>query len=119
TEIYTLSLHDALPIYARRRALATEHVMRVSVPITDTVSRTDYEALIETPITNWLQRHALQDQVLYIVLTKGVPIRIAGTEGLGGTMASVDSELTALYRKMLGQRPNVLGQLPNPYYLRS
>jgi uncharacterized protein (TIGR03790 family) len=32
-------------------------------------------------------------------------------------MASVDSELTALYRKMLGQRPSVLGQLPNPYYL--
>ena len=101
--------------YAQKRALATEHVVRVSVPLTDTVSRSDYDTQIESPIADWLETHALQDRVLYIVLTKGVPIRILGTEGLGGTMASVDSELTTLYQKMLGRRPNVLGQLPNPY----
>jgi uncharacterized protein (TIGR03790 family) len=103
--------------YAQKRALAAEHVLRVAAPITDTVSRSDYETLIESPIAKWLEKYALQDQILFIVLTKGVPLRILGTEGLNGTIASVDSELTVLYRKMLGLRPNVLGQLPNPYYL--
>ena len=103
--------------YARKRGLATEHMLRISAPPSDSVQRTEYERQIESPIASWLEEHGLQDQVLYIVLTKGVPLRIVGTEGLNGTIASVDSELTLLYRKMLGLRPTVVGQLANPYYL--
>jgi len=42
-----------------------------------------------------------QDRILYIVLTKGIPLRVNGTSGQDGTIASVDSELTLLYRKLV------------------
>ena len=51
------------------------------------------------------------------MLTKGVPLRIAGTTGLTGTLASVDSELTLLYRRLTGQQLNVSGRVDNPFFL--
>ena len=51
------------------------------------------------------------------MLTKGVPLRIAGTAGLDGIVASVDSELTLLYRKITGVLRRVRGHVDNPYYL--
>ena len=61
----------------------------------------------------------LQDRLLYLVLTKGVPLRIAGTTGLTGTLASVDSELTLLYRRLTGQQLSVSGRVDNPFFLGS
>jgi len=51
------------------------------------------------------------------VLTKDVPLRVAGTEGLSGTVASVDSELTLLYRKLEGHTIPVAGSIANSYFL--
>jgi uncharacterized protein (TIGR03790 family) len=51
------------------------------------------------------------------VLTRGIPLRIAGTTGLTGTQASVDSELTLLYRRMVGLPVSFEGKIDNPYYL--
>jgi uncharacterized protein (TIGR03790 family) len=59
----------------------------------------------------------LHDRVLYIVLTKGIPLRIAGTEGTDGSVSSVDSELTLLYRRMTGQVAPTRGRIANPYFL--
>src|SRR4030095_14049690 len=53
----------------------------------------------------------------YIVLTKGVPLRVPGTDGRDGTVASVDSELTVLYRKLLGLNVALAGRVSNPYFL--
>ena len=44
----------------------------------------------------------MHDRIFYIVLTKGIPLRISGSGGRAGTAASVDSELTLLYRKLVG-----------------
>jgi uncharacterized protein (TIGR03790 family) len=61
-------------------------------------------------------RHRLPDQVLVIVLTKGVPLKIRGTGGLRGTQASVDSELALLYRELIqGVGPSE-GPVRNPYF---
>jgi uncharacterized protein (TIGR03790 family) len=92
-------------------------VVRISTRETEVTSRGEYLAGIETPIANWLARHRLQDQVLFIVLTKGVPLRVEGTGGLVGTTASVDSELTLLYRKMTGALVSIPGRIDNPYFL--
>ena len=78
-----------------------------------------YVSAIEAPIAAAIQRGGLHDRVLYLVLTKGVPLRIAGTTGLGGTLASVDSELTLLYRRMTGQPVPPAGKIDNPYFLGS
>jgi uncharacterized protein (TIGR03790 family) len=64
-----------------------------------------------------IRRAGLQDRLLYLVLTKGVPLRIAGTSGIDGTLASVDSELTLLYRRMVGQPVSSQGKIDNPYFL--
>ncbi len=103
--------------YAKIRHVTADHVVRLHAPATETIARADFERTIVLPISATLARQSLQDRVLYIVLTKGVPIRIAGTGGREGTASSVDSELCLLYRRFLGANLPVLGWVPNPYYL--
>ncbi len=103
--------------YIRKRAIPQDHVVRIQTATTDTVQRPEYNTAIEAPIAQWLTRHSLQDKILYIVLTKGVPLRVFGTGGLEGTVASVDSELTLLYKKLVGLQIPMVGRVPNPYYL--
>jgi len=104
--------------YARTRAISSENTIHLIAPTTEQISRADFERSIETPIAAWFTRTLAHDRILYIVLTKGVPLRIAGTGGLDGTVASVDSELTLLYRKLTGTRVPVLGRVDNPYFAR-
>lgn len=103
--------------YARTRAIPASNVIHIKVPPEDTVDRANYAALIEAPVSVAIRRAGLQDRVLYIVLTKGIPLRIAGTGGLGGTLSSVDSELTLLYRRLTGESVAVDGKIDNPYFL--
>src|ERR1700733_10651431 len=103
--------------YIRTRAVQQDHVVHLDVSTAETIARPDYDARIERPIAQWLRQHSLEDKILYIVLTKGVPLRVDGTAGLEGTVASVDSELTLLYRKLLGLTPAVSGRVDNPYFL--
>ena len=105
--------------YVRKRAIPQTNVIRIRTSVDEEISRAAYAATIEQPIAAALVKAALQDRILYIVLTKGVPIRVAGTTGLDGTVASVDSELTLLYRKMTGKAVPVGGRVDNPYYLGS
>ena len=81
--------------YIRKRAIPQDHVVHLKTATTEGISRAEYGRTVEGPIDSWLVAHQLTDKVLYIVLTKGVPLRIDGTSGLQGTVASVDSELTS------------------------
>jgi len=123
-----LVINDASPAstqigeyYARKRAVRPDHIVHLTInatgPAAETIERLDYNRAIEAPIAVALTKRHLQDQVLFLVLTKGVPLRILGTGGLQGTTASVDSELTLLYRKLLGLDIPVGGRVENPYFL--
>jgi uncharacterized protein (TIGR03790 family) len=103
--------------YATVRRVPANNVVRISAGTAEVVSRESYERTIEQPVGKWIARHSLQDKVLYLVLAKGVPLRISGTSGREGTESSVDSELTLLYRKLAGIRTAVIGRVENPYYL--
>jgi uncharacterized protein (TIGR03790 family) len=104
--------------YARVRGVPQEQVLRLALgAASDDIERADFDGRIQAPIAGWLRLHSAQDRILYIVLAKGIPLRIRGTTGRGGTLASVDSELTLLYRRMAGEAPPLPGPLPNPYYL--
>lgn len=103
--------------YVRERGIPAANVIRLDAPTDEAVSRALYSATIENPIATALSRERLQDRVLYLVLTKGIPLRIAGTVGQDGTLASVDSELTLLYRKMTGLTVLTRGRTANPYFL--
>jgi uncharacterized protein (TIGR03790 family) len=125
-----LVINDASPAsvqigeyYTRKRAVQRDHIVHLVININatavavETIQRADYNRAIEAPIAAALTKRNLQDQVLYLVLTKGIPLRILGTGGLQGTTASVDSELTLLYRKMLGLESPISGRVANPYFL--
>ena len=103
--------------YARARSVPGEQVLHLQVDPGDEVERAVFDQQIQGPIVEWLGKHAAHDRILYIVLAKGVPLRIRGTAGRNGTAASVDSELTLLYRRLTGVGAQVIGPVPNPYYL--
>jgi uncharacterized protein (TIGR03790 family) len=105
--------------YAERRGVPQDNVCSITTPANESISRADYLAQIEQPIWQCIAGLRAHDRILYIVLTKDVPIRISGTGGRAGTNASVDSELTLLYRRRTGQQAPVAGFVPNPYYAGS
>ncbi|PYR00792.1 MAG: hypothetical protein DMF96_02305 [Acidobacteria bacterium] len=103
--------------YARTRGLPQSNVLRIQTSSEDAIERDTYVRTIEQPLGLAIRRAGLQDRLLYLVLTKGVPLRIVGTTGVNGTLASVDSELTLLYRRLVGQPILLQGKIDNPYYL--
>ena len=103
--------------YVRARTIPADQVVRIKLPPGDVIPRAAYAQLVEQPIAEWLNKNAAQDRILYIVLTKGLPLRIEGTIGRGGSSSSVDSELTLLYRKLTGVTVAPQGQTANPYFL--
>jgi uncharacterized protein (TIGR03790 family) len=105
--------------YARKRGLPAANVIHIQAPTTDEIAPAEFAGAIEGPIANAIVKADLQDRILYIVLTKGVPVRIKGTVGQTGTSASVDSELTLLYRRLTGAPTPTVGPTPNPYFLNA
>lgn len=105
--------------YAERRGIPSAQVVHVSAEVADEISRDAFSHQIEAPLSQWLRRNRAQDRILYIVLTKGIPLRVAGTTGRNGTLSSVDSELTLLYRRMTGATVPSGGRIPNPYFLEN
>ena len=102
--------------YTEARAIPVNNVLPLTTPVADEIDRRSFDAQIEGPISEWFTRNNAQDRILYIVLTKGIPLRVRGTGGAYGTVASVDSELTLLYRKLLGLSVAPGGRLANPYF---
>jgi len=103
--------------YASVRNVPPEQVLRLAIEAGEEIDFQGFDRQIQTPIGQWLRRHDAQDRIHYIVLTKGVPLRIRGSSGRTGTVASVDSELALLYRRMTGADATLVGPTPNPYYL--
>lgn len=103
--------------YVRQRGIPAANVIRLQTSTDESITRPAYMASIEGPIASALARERLHDRVLYLVLTKGMPLRITGTQGQEGTLAGVDSELTLLYRRLTGQNVLTRGRVDNPYFL--
>ncbi len=106
--------------YASHRGVPATQVLalqRLPVKPPDQIERAAFDATIQQPIANWLSANDAQDRIHYIVLTRGVPLRIAGSTGRNGTVASVDSELSLLYQRMAGMPSPVAGAIDNPYFL--
>src|SRR5262245_50273065 len=67
--------------YVEKRQVPRENVVRLRINVGETIERADYERQIESPLANWFVRNFAEDHILYIVLTKGIPLRIAGSSG--------------------------------------
>ena len=103
--------------YVRIRKIPATNVIRLETSVDEQITAPEYARTIEAPIAQALNREGLHDRVLYVVLTKGIPLRIIGTGGRKGTTASVDSELTLLYRRLTGRSVSLPGAVSNPYFL--
>ena len=79
--------------YAKKRAVPDDQILRLTdLPPdpTDGIDRPVFERAISAPVAAWLARNQAQDRILFIVLTKGIPLRINGGS-VPSSAASVDS----------------------------
>jgi len=105
--------------YRQKRAIPAGQVCRIAAPDREHIDRAAFDNNIRQPLMGCLRNGGLQDRVLYLVLTKGVPLVVDGQPGLNGDQASVDSELTLLYQDMISRQHPVRGKVVNPYYLKN
>jgi uncharacterized protein (TIGR03790 family) len=104
--------------YRLRRSVPTANVCPLDVTSRETIDWRIYTDQIERPVADCLKKHNLREQVLYIVTTRGVPLRIDGKSGSLQTseQSSVDSDLALLYGKLTGRQYPRDGAVPNPYF---
>lgn len=98
--------------YLTKRPVA--QLLTIDAPASETVNRTTYDTQIHDPIWNYLTVNGLEDEIWYIVTTKGVPLRISGNSNqicVTDERASVDAELVHL-----GRTVGLAGKVLNPYY---
>ena len=104
--------------YVSKRGIPASNIFRITTSVDEVINRDTFTQSIEWPLRALISSRRLQDRLLYIVLTKGVPLRITGQTDASGTGASVDSELTLLYRRMVGTYVPLVGYVENPYFLK-
>ncbi len=106
--------------YVSRRSIPSKNVCGLNIPDAhEEISWDDYLDQIERPIARYLAKSQLREQILYIVTTMGVPLKVAGSgQGLGAEYCAVDSELALLYGKMKGSHFPRAGLVNNPFYSR-
>lgn len=102
--------------YAKRRGIPSRQVCAIQAPDREEIERSVFDSQVQTPIARCIAERGLFDQVFYIVLTKGVPLKVDGSGGREAVRASVDSELALLYSSLMGVRTTLAGKVPNPYY---
>ena len=104
--------------YVRARSIPAGNVCRITTTAEENIAREKFEKEIFEPIKKCLEQRNLVDQVLYIVTTLGVPLRVPGkATGTSADGASVDSELTLLYPILKGAAlPPPNGFANNPFF---
>jgi uncharacterized protein (TIGR03790 family) len=105
--------------YRVRRSIPVKNVCRLDIDPVEEISRAVYDAKIEKPIGDFLRKEQLQEKILYIVTTIGIPLKVAGPSGgMSAEHASVDSELTLLYSKLKGSKFQLAGPVNNPLFMK-
>jgi uncharacterized protein (TIGR03790 family) len=102
--------------YRLRRGIPANQVCAIKTYDREEITRDTYDKDIRRPILSCIQRGKLEDRILYIVLTKGVPLKIRDSAAGAEDHASVDSELTLVYQDLAEVSHPLRGQLPNPYF---
>lgn len=103
--------------YLKKRAVPLANLCTVNTAPTEKVSRAIYLKEIEAPIAAFLKKNRLQEKILYVVTTIGVPLIINGDgDAMQSTISSVDSELTLLYQRMKGVVFPIPGAVANPFF---
>ncbi len=104
--------------FQNARNIPTQNIIYVSVPTTEVINDAEF-TLLRTQIENHLTSQNLQNQINYLVTTKGIPLKRNGfdciTNSSLGDCGSVDQELSLI----LGPHASGIGVsngYNNPYY---
>jgi uncharacterized protein (TIGR03790 family) len=105
--------------YRPRRSIPVQNVCYLATTSDEEVQWDVYEQQIERPVGDCLKKVGLQEKVLYLVTTLGVPLKVQGSgSGVKTEYASVDSELALLYSKLKGARVSRAGGIANPFFMK-
>ena len=105
--------------YRPRRSVPLKNVCYLSTTSDEEISWQVYEQQIERPVGDCLTSAGLQEKVLYIVTTMGVPLKVdGGGSGMLSERGSVDSELALLYAKLKGVKYQRAGGIANPFFMK-
>jgi uncharacterized protein (TIGR03790 family) len=104
--------------YRPRRGVPARNVCYLETTSAEEIDWKTYLEQIERPVGNCLIKAGLQEKVLYIVTTLGVPLMVKGSSGSlsDAEESSVDSELALLYAKLKGAKFERKGTVPNPFF---
>jgi len=106
--------------YAGRRHIPAGNICRLNVKPDEDIQRDEYQARIADPIAAFLREHHLEDKILYLVTTAGLPLRIDGHgAGILSEIAAVDSELALLYYDMHIHSHIAPSGIINPFFGKS
>ena len=72
---------DTGQYYARRRGIPPKNICHIRTAETEAIERAQYDREIAGAIGACLKQKQLTEQVLYIVTTGGIPLKIPGREG--------------------------------------
>ena len=105
--------------YRPRRSIPVQNVCYLATTSDEEIKWDVYEQQIERPVGDCLKKAGLQEKVLYLVTTLGVPLKVSGAgSGVMAEYASVDSELALLYSKLQGVKFKRAGGLTNPFFMK-
>ena len=103
--------------YRPRRSIPLKNVCYLATVTDEEITWETYQRQIEKPIAECLKKNGSAEQVLYIVTTLGLPLKVDGLgSGMQAEHSSVDSELTLLYAKLKGEEFPRAGPLGNPFF---
>lgn len=103
--------------YIHKRGIPLANLCGIDTAPEETIERPVYDKEIEAPVAEFLKKQGLEEKILYIVLTGGVPLRVYGPgEEMRTETSSVDSELTLLYARLHGSVIPLAGPARNPFF---
>lgn len=103
--------------YVKQRRIPAGNVCHIATGDRESVDRATYVKEIEHPVGQCLRARKLEERILYVATTLGVPLRVTGPgERMAAETAAVDSELALLYGKLKGRTFPTAGPVENPFY---
>ena len=129
--------------YAKARGIPDDHVLGISTPVSETITRAEFNNTLRGPVSRYLEEHqwlvrqprnlringanfptrqALGNQIWSIVLMRGIPLRIendptlAAPESVNEPLRPNAAAVDSELSLLTLESYPLAGPIPNPYY---
>lgn len=97
------------------RDIRDDMICELDLTLGESITRVQYNEQIRIPVEAFIESNNLKNRIKYIVLTKGIPLKIQKTHGSSYDdldYAAVDSELSLIFSDEYNEDSRII----NPYY---